>query len=447
MSAICRQAVLRLRSVFCGETRLLSILLLCCLLKIVFNCSFCFENILRAGPSYGFRFIEEVLSSLSYEWHTLDKSTMQTKNPNNDLTPTQLSRSILFTGGGSAGHVTPNLALIKRFQEAGWDIKYIGSTQGIEKDIISRTHLPYFSITTAKLRRHLSAENLLAPFKVLWGIAEAFLLCHRMKPQIVFSKGGFVAFPVVLGAWLNRIPVVAHESDLTPGLANRMSFPFVKRICVTFPEGKTCFKDEQKIVVTGTPIRQELLQGDANKGRHFCGFDNNKPILLVIGGGLGSENVNQAIRNILPQLLQQYQIVHLCGKGKTDSSFNQQVGYKQFEYLNEELADVFAAAQCVVSRAGANAIYELLALAKPHVLIPLSKKASRGDQLVNAAYFAKLGISTVIYEEQITENNKLLTAINSVFEQQETIKNRIKQLALPNSTELIYSLLVEQATQ
>jgi len=348
-------------------------------------------------------------------------------------------QKILFTGGGTAGHVTPNLALIKRFQQAEWQVSYAGSEQGIEREIISKINIPYYALTTDKLRRHFTWQNFLAPFKVLRGMGQAFLLCRRLRPQLVFSKGGFVAFPVVFGAWLNRIPVIAHESDLSPGLANRLSFPFVQRVCITFAEGAKFFADNKKVVVTGTPIRAELFAGDAQRGRQICNFTETKPVLLVIGGGLGSGVVNAAIRRVLPQLLQDFQVVHLCGKGKIDPALHEVEGYKQFAYLNEELADVMACAEIVVSRAGANSLYELLALRKPHVLIPLSTKASRGDQIENANYFAKQNLSTVIFEEELNDA-VLLAQILKVHQQKTTIQQRLASFSLPDTTEVIYKL-------
>lgn len=346
-------------------------------------------------------------------------------------------QTILFTGGGSAGHVTPNLALIKKFQTENWQTIYAGSADGIEKNIISRINIPYYCIASGKLRRHFSWQNFLSPFKVIQGIVQAFLLCKKLKPQIVFSKGGFVAFPVVMGAWLNNIPVIAHESDLSPGLANRLSFPFTKKICVTFPEGANFFKNKSKVIVTGTPIREELLQGNAEQGRKFCGFNTEKKIILIYGGGLGSALINQTIRNLLPQLLSQFQIIHLCGQNKTDTNFENLTGYKQFEYINEELPNLFACADLIISRAGANSIYELLSLRKPHLLIPLSKKASRGDQIQNADYFAKLGLSEVIYEENLT-NEKLFEKIIWLSNHQRGIEKKLNDFKLPESVKMIF---------
>lgn len=351
--------------------------------------------------------------------------------------------TILFTGGGSSGHVTPNLALIKQFQQQKWAVAYAGSEQGIEREIINKINIPYYAIATDKLRRHFTWRNVLIPFNVIRGIFQAILLCYRLKPKIVFSKGGFVAFPIVIGAWLNRIPVIAHESDLTPGLANRLSFPFAKWICVTFPEGKKFFKNQAKVVITGTPIRANLLTGNAQHGLKLCEFEANKPVLLIIGGGLGSDAINQAVRRILPRLLPMFQVVHLCGKNKTDPRFAHVSGYKQFDYLNEELADVFACADLVISRAGANAIYELLALKKPHILIPLPTKASRGDQIANAKYFADLNLSEIIFEEELTDE-KLLEKIAKTYAEKLSIKTRLSSYALPKSVDLISSLLLNE---
>jgi len=350
--------------------------------------------------------------------------------------------TIIFTGGGSAGHVTPNLALVKKCQEEHWQVVYVGSAKGIEKQIISRTDIPYHSVATGKLRRYFSWQNFLDPFKIIFGILQAIFICWKLKPQVVFSKGGFVAFPVVVGAWLNRIPVICHESDLTPGFANRLSFPFAKLICVTFAETTRYFNAQQKVVVTGTPIRASLLQGDATKGREFCGFNSAKPIILVTGGGLGADPINVAIRAALPQLLEQFQIVHLCGKNKTDVKFDNIAGYKQFDYINEEMADLFACADLVVSRAGANAIYELIALRKPNLLIPLSKKASRGDQLLNARYCQEKGLSEVLFEEDTTEK-ALLAKINRLNDHKIQYLQNLTGFTLPDSINSIYKLIAQ----
>ncbi|KTD14792.1 undecaprenyldiphospho-muramoylpentapeptide beta-N-acetylglucosaminyltransferase [Legionella gratiana] len=350
---------------------------------------------------------------------------------------------IVFTGGGTAGHVAPNMALIREFSHKSWDIAYIGSADGIEKQMIQSLNIPFYSVSSGKLRRYISFKNLLAPFKIIFGIVQAFFLLYKLKPDAVFSKGGFVAFPVVIGAWLNRIPIVAHESDMSPGLANRLCFPFVNKICLTFDAGKKHFKKQNKIEVTGTPIREQLFAGNSNRGLELCGFNAEKPCLLVIGGSLGAGSINCCIRDALLQLTEKYQVIHLCGKGKVDSTLNGLVGYKQFEYANEELADLFAAASVVISRAGANSLYEILALGKPHILIPLSTEVSRGDQIQNAKYFQELGISLVI-ENRSLNVGTLLQTLCDLEQNKMEIMSKINALNIKSATEQVVAIIEEQ---
>lgn len=310
-------------------------------------------------------------------------------------------KKIILTGGGSAGHVTPNLALVPKLKELGYNIQYIGTEDGIERKIIENQKIKYHIISSGKLRRYFDIKNFTDPFKVIKGIFQAIFIIRKEKPNIVFSKGGFVSVPVVIAAHINKVPVIAHESDITPGLANRLSAPYCTKICVTFPESLKNIKGNNSIL-TGTPIRQELLDGSRIIGRRMCGFDNDKPVLLIIGGSLGSKFINNTVRNSLNELLLNYNIVHICGKGNLDKSLKERKGYVQFEYINEELPHIMNSADIVISRAGANVIFELLALKKPNLLIPLSKKSSRGDQILNAASFEKSGYSMVLQEEELT---------------------------------------------
>ncbi|MCW8386076.1 undecaprenyldiphospho-muramoylpentapeptide beta-N-acetylglucosaminyltransferase [Fluoribacter dumoffii] len=350
---------------------------------------------------------------------------------------------IVFTGGGTAGHVAPNVALINEFSQKGWDIAYIGSAQGIEKQMIEPLKIPFYSISSGKLRRYLSLKNLMDPFKILFGIMQSFFLLNKLKPDVVFSKGGFVAFPVVVGAWLNRIPVVAHESDMSPGLANRLCFPFVNKICLTFEAGKKHFKRQDKIEVTGTPIREQLFSGNVDRALELCGFKTPKPCLLAIGGSLGAGSINRCIRDALDQLTKEYQIIHICGKGKLENSLKEREGYEQFEYVNEELADLFAAASIVISRAGANSLYEILALGKPHILIPLPAEVSRGDQIQNARYFKELGISCVIEDRALTPET-LVHALHELERNKKDIINKINALGIRSATDRIVAIIEEQ---
>lgn len=322
-------------------------------------------------------------------------------------------KRIILTGGGTAGHVTPNIALIPGLKEAGFDICYIGSYEGIEKNLITELDIPYYGIDSGKLRRYRSLKNLSDPFHVVHGYSEAAKLIKKLQPDIVFSKGGYVSVPVVLAAAARHIPVISHESDMTPGLANKITAGSTTKICCNFPETVELLP-AKKAVLTGTPIRQELLNGNKLAGLNFCGFTTSKPILLVVGGSTGALRVNKAIRSILPSLLKTYQVCHLCGAGKTDESLSGTAGYVQFEYVSKEMRDLFAMSDIVVSRAGANAICELLALKKPNLLIPLSAKASRGDQILNANSFKQQGYSSVLLEEDLNDES-LLDAINELY--------------------------------
>lgn len=348
-------------------------------------------------------------------------------------------KRIVLTGGGTAGHVTPNIALIPRLQELGYDIHYIGSYNGIEKKLIEEMHIPYYGISSGKLRRYFDLKNFTDPFRVIKGYAEARRIMKKLKPNIIFSKGGFVAVPVVLAAHHKHIPVICHESDMTPGLANKLALPFATKICCNFPETLKYLPDD-KAVLTGSPIRQELRLGNAEKAKKFCGFTSNKPVLMVIGGSLGSANVNAAIRGILPQLLEKYQIIHLCGKDKLDESLVGTPGYVQYEYIKEELADMFALSDVVVSRAGANAICELLDLRKPALLIPLGSNASRGDQILNAESFKSQGFCEVLTEDVLT-SELLLETVNKLYEHSDTYVQAMEKSDLSNAIEKITSLI------
>ncbi|ADK14001.1 MULTISPECIES: undecaprenyldiphospho-muramoylpentapeptide beta-N-acetylglucosaminyltransferase [Clostridium] len=348
-------------------------------------------------------------------------------------------KKIILTGGGSAGHVTPNLALVPRLKELGYNIQYIGTENGIERKIIEDQKIEYHIISSGKLRRYFDIKNFTDPFKVLKGILQAILIIRKEKPNIVFSKGGFVSVPVVIAAHINKVPVIAHESDITPGLANRLSAPYCTKICATFPESLKNIKGNNS-VLTGTPIRRELLDGSRIIGRRMCGFDNEKPVLLIIGGSLGSTFINNTVRNSLNELLKNYNIVHICGKGNLDRSLKERKGYVQFEYINEELPHIMNAADIVISRAGANVIFELLALKKPNLLIPLSKKSSRGDQILNAASFEKSGYSMVLQEEELT-SQVLLDRVFKLYSSRNEYINNMEASPVQDAVGKIINLI------
>lgn len=348
-------------------------------------------------------------------------------------------KRIILTGGGTAGHVTPNIALLPRLKELQYDIHYIGSYHGIEKELIEQFGIPYHGISTGKLRRYLSVRNFTDPFRVMKGLGEAKNLIKILKPDVIFSKGGFVSVPVVVAGRRRHVPTIIHESDMTPGLANKLSFPSATKICCNFPETLSLLP-QGKAVLTGSPIRQELLSGDKYKARDFLNFHSDKPVIMIIGGSLGSVTVNEAVRGILPELLKSYQVIHLCGSGKIDESLQGLEGYAQFEYIKEELRHLFALTDIVISRAGANAICELLALHKPNLLIPLSSGASRGDQILNARSFERQGFSVVLEEEELSKE-VLLHTINALYENRDAYITAMKSSQQQNSIDTIIDLI------
>ena len=355
-------------------------------------------------------------------------------------------KKIIMTGGGTAGHVTPNIALLPALKKADYEVFYIGSYEGIEKRLIEEQGIPYYGISSGKLRRYFDPKNFSDPFKVLKGYGQSVKLLKKIKPDVIFSKGGFVSVPVVLAARRCGIPAVIHESDLTPGLANKLAIPSATKVCCNFPETLE-YLPKDKAILTGSPIRKGLLSGDAERAFSLCRFtDHSKPVILIIGGSSGSRAINGAIRNLLPELVKNYNIIHLCGKGNLDSTLCTVSGYAQFEYANQELADMFALAGLVISRAGANSIYELLALNKPNILIPLPAAASRGDQLLNAASFRAQGFSYVLEEDELT-NTTLLDAIHHVTRNRDTYIDAMKQCAAHNPIDTIIGLIEDVSQQ
>ena len=310
-------------------------------------------------------------------------------------------KKIVLTGGGTLGHVTPHLSLIPHLLQAGYEIHYIGTEKGMEAEKIrSVPGVTYHAVQSGKLRRYFSWQNFIDPFKVIAGAFQSARLMGKIKPDVVFSKGGFVAVPVVFGAWLHRVPVVCHESDLTPGLANRLCAPFARKIATTFPECAQALGP--KAEMTGTPLRPELFRGSRARGLSLLGFDGSRPILLMMGGSSGAQAVNKALREALPRLVKQFDVAHICGKGNLDEGLQGIPGYRQLEFLDAELPDALACADLVLSRAGSNALCEFQALCKPMLLVPYPKGASRGDQILNAQSLQKRGLARVLLQEDMT---------------------------------------------
>ena len=354
-------------------------------------------------------------------------------------------KKIVLTGGGSAGHVTPNIALLPALKDAGYEVTYMGSYDAIEKKLIADFDIPYVGVSTGKFRRYLDLKNLTDPFRVMKGFGEARKFLKTYQPDVVFSKGGFVSVPVVRAAASMDIPCIIHESDMTPGLANKLCIPVARKVCCNFPETLKLLP-ASKAVLTGSPIRAELSQGNKLSGLNMCGFTANDPVIMVIGGSLGAANVNKAVREALPGLLKDFQVVHLCGKGKVDNLLLNTPRYKQFEYVKSELKDLFAMADLVISRAGANAICELLALKKPNILIPLPASSSRGDQLLNAQSFEAQGFSIVLNEDDLTP--ELLTdKVHELYFTRQTYHDAMSKSGQMDSILTIMNLIQEAAEQ
>lgn len=350
-------------------------------------------------------------------------------------------KKIVMTGGGTAGHVTPNLALVPLLKGAGYEISYIGSYTGIEKKLVENAGITYYGISSGKLRRYHDWKNFTDPFRVIKGFSEANQLLKHIKPDVVFSKGGFVSVPVVMAAARQHIPAIIHESDMTPGLANKLAFPFATKVCCNFPE-TVQYLPEGKAIHTGSPIRSELFSGSKEAGLSFCGFSVDKPVLLIMGGSIGSRFINNAVWDSLDELLKTFQIVHLVGKGNINNDLTGKAGYQQYEFVSEQLNDIFAMTDIMISRAGANSISEILALKIPNILIPLSAAASRGDQILNAESYEKQGFSTVLQEETLT-SELLLNSVSDVYARRDEIKEKMASSKLLDANKVILDLILE----
>ena len=350
-------------------------------------------------------------------------------------------KKIVLTGGGTLGHVTPHLSLIPHLKEAGYEIHYIGTEKGMEAEKIrSLPGVTYHAVQSGKLRRYFSWQNFVDPFKVIAGAFQSARLMGKLRPDVVFSKGGFVAVPVVFGAWLHRVPVVCHESDLTPGLANRLCAPFARKIATTFPECAQALGP--KAEMTGTPLRPELFRGSRARGLSLLGFDGSRPILLMMGGSSGAQAVNRALREALPRLTDQFDVAHICGKGNLDEGLQGARGYRQLEFLDAELPDALACADLVLSRAGSNALCEFQALCKPMLLVPYPKGASRGDQILNAQSLQRRGLAHVLLQEDMTADT-LVRALEETWADREQLVSALHAAPPADGTRRVLEMIEE----
>ncbi|MBD3270520.1 undecaprenyldiphospho-muramoylpentapeptide beta-N-acetylglucosaminyltransferase [Candidatus Peregrinibacteria bacterium] len=300
---------------------------------------------------------------------------------------------IILSGGGTGGHIIPNISLLKKLESH--QILYIGSVKGMESKLIPEHGVKFEGIQCGKLRRYFSLENFVDFFRTIIGIWQSFWKVKKFNPKVVFCKGGYVSLPVAIGAWIARKPVIIHESDLVPGLANRIAAKFASVICVSFKESKKYLRSD-KIIVTGNPVRAELADGKRDKGLKFAGLDGKKPVILVMGGSQGAGFINELIAKDFDELVKNFEIIHLCGQGKVNKNLNSK-NYFVAEFVKNEMKDLYAAADLIVTRAGANSLAEIEFLGKPAILIPLIK-GSRGDQVGNAEAFANENQVEIIKE-------------------------------------------------
>ena len=348
-------------------------------------------------------------------------------------------RRIILTGGGTAGHVLPNIALMPHLRELGFDIHYVGSHDGIERGLVEFHSIPYHGISSGKLRRYFALKNFTDVFRILKGVWDSYWILRRIKPDIIFSKGGFVVVPLIFAAKLRGVKVIIHESDLTPGLANRLVEPIATKVLVSFPETLD-YVPKKKSKLTGIPVRGDLTSASKEEGLRFLEFNGSgKPILLVTGGSQGSAVINAYVREVLPELLKRFRVVHLCGRGNLSGICLD--GYKEFEVLNKDLPGVLMAADIVVSRAGANTLFELLVLKKPNLLIPLTLGQSRGDQIINAESFRQRGFSAILDEKHLSE--KFLDEVNDLYANRDRYTEAMSKIKLGDAAKDIVNVIIE----
>ncbi|MGO2094589.1 MULTISPECIES: undecaprenyldiphospho-muramoylpentapeptide beta-N-acetylglucosaminyltransferase [Mammaliicoccus] len=347
-------------------------------------------------------------------------------------------KKIAFTGGGTIGHVAVNLALIPEAQKRDIETIYIGSKNGIEKEMItdSAKDTKYIPISSGKLRRYLSFENLKDVFKVLKGVLDARKVLKKEKPDLVFSKGGFVSVPVIIAAKSLKIPSIVHESDVTPGLANKISMKFANKMYTTFEETLK-YVPKEKSDYIGAIIREDLRDGSKEEGYQLTGFNDQLPVLLIMGGSLGSKALNKAIRDNLDYLTKKYQIIHLTGKGHVDQNIKN-ANYVQYEFVSNELMHFYAITDTVISRAGANAIYEFATLKLPMLLIPLGLDQSRGDQIDNAKIFEKNGYAKVLQEKDVSQSN-LISQLDKLENEREDIIDKMSHFKESYTKETLFN--------
>lgn len=340
---------------------------------------------------------------------------------------------ILLTGGGTGGHLVPLLSIISEIKkrDAEAEFLFVGPKSDFN-DVLKADNIEVREISAGKIRRYFSWENFSDIFRILVGTDQALFYILRFKPDVVFSKGGFGAVPVVWAAWLLRIPVMSHESDTVPGLANKLIGKWATKIFVAFPEAEKHFQ-KNKVIISGNPIRKDILSGDRRKAQDFFGFNEKLPVLLVFGGSQGAQHINDILFKALPNLLPDFQVIHICGtknfeeiKQKTSGlELANKERYKVYPYLGEEMKDAFALADFVVSRAGANSLSEIIALEKLSLIIPLSS-AANNHQYYNAKYFADQKM-VLMAEEKDLDIDEFISKLKELRERKNELVENLRK--------------------
>lgn len=342
--------------------------------------------------------------------------------------------TIVLTGGGTAGHVMPHLALLPYLKKDFDNIYYIGSVGGMEKSIIQKTGIPYFSVPCAKLARSFTLKNLKIPFTLFSGIKKSGKILDELKPDVIFSKGGYVSLPVVIAAKKRNIPVIAHESDFSIGLANRIAAKYCEKVLTAFPQAAKSLKNG---VFVGAPLRRSIFSAKKLESLKHFGLSGEKPVILATGGSLGASAINAALRDALDNVLPTFDVLHVCGKGNLSGIHKK--GYVEIEFT-DKMDMALCAADVCISRAGANTVFEMASLAKPMLLIPLPKGVSRGDQILNAEHFKNLGLAKVLYQDNLSPES-LIRAINALYENRHKFSENFKAHPVNDASEKIASIL------
>lgn len=364
-----------------------------------------------------------------------------------------MRHKIILTGGGTAGHIWPHFALFegensplsRALQADQLEVHYVGSFQGMEENLV-KTVQPqwvYHGIATGKLRRYFSVRNFFDAFKVILGFFQSFFLVWKIKPAVVFSKGGFVSAPTVWAAWLNRIPVVIHESDATLALATKLTIPFAKKILLSFSDTRKKIPSffQEKIVDAGLPLRESLFSAKKQESLiHFDFKDKTKKVVLIFGGSLGAKPLNSRMFEIIPEMIKKYNVIHIVGKGNAQDLDIDLGSYKQYEFLKDEMKYAYAAADLAICRAGASSIFELAAARIPMILIPLGLNASRGDQIINAKIFAQHGWAQW-FDEALFQKEFALNQIESAMSQRDERKKMLETAPSKNAAAEVSEIL------